>query len=165
MSEKKIAFFERGSWYHRTKTLMENGSVKYGKLGGFKTEEEAEKSYYKLLDEFEKSIAKSVIKNKNDVNLKDYLNFWFENIYCTRVEMSTQMLGAYTLYDLIFPSIEKDIKLRLVTTEFLDEVLEVASKICESAGNKSRELFSIAFKDAVTEGFLKKNPVERNKSI
>ena len=75
------------------------------------------------------------------------------------------MLGAYTLYDLIFPSIEKDVKLRLVTTELLDEVLEVASKICESAGNKSRELLNIAFKDAVIEGFLKKNPVERNKKI
>lgn len=165
MNKKKIAFFERGSWYHRTKTLMENGSVKYGKLGGFKTEEEAEESYKKLMDEFDKSIVKNVVRNKLEVNLKDYLNYWFENIYSTRVELSTQMLGAYTLYDLIFPSFEKDIKLRFVTKQFLDELLEKASKICESAGNKSRELLNIAFKDAVTEGFLKKNPVERNKSI
>ena len=44
---KKIAFFERGSWYDRTKSYDENFMVKYGKKGGFKTAEEAEASYYK----------------------------------------------------------------------------------------------------------------------
>lgn len=34
---KKVAFFERGSWYHRTKFYDENFMVKYGKKGGFKT--------------------------------------------------------------------------------------------------------------------------------
>lgn len=29
------AFYERGSWYHRTKVLQEDYSVKYGKIGGF----------------------------------------------------------------------------------------------------------------------------------
>ena len=39
------AFFERGSWYHRTKTLKEDYSVVYGKAGGFQSDEEAEKDY------------------------------------------------------------------------------------------------------------------------
>ena len=33
--EKSVAFYERNSWYHRTKTLLDNGIVKYGKKGGF----------------------------------------------------------------------------------------------------------------------------------
>ena len=28
---KSVAFFERGSWYHRYKELEENGQVKYSK--------------------------------------------------------------------------------------------------------------------------------------
>lgn len=163
--KKSVAFFERNSWYHRTKTLMPDHSVKYGKLGGFKTQEEAEENYIKLNKEFEKSVAKTIIKNKDDVSLKNYLVYWFENLYSPRIESSTQILGAYVLYDLILSNLEKDIKLCHVTTEFLDALLKKASKVCESAGNKSRELLSIAFKDALTEGFLKTNPIVRNKNI
>ena len=44
---KSVAFFENGSWYHRTKTLNNDYTVKYGKKGGFKTKEEAEESFQK----------------------------------------------------------------------------------------------------------------------
>lgn len=165
MNNKKIAFFERNSWYHRTKTLMPDHTIKYGKKGGFNTEEEAEESYKRLNEEFERNVAKTIIKNKSDVNFKDYLIYWFENIYSTRIEVSTQMLGAYVLYDLIFPNLEKDIKLQYISTEFLDDLLKKTSRACESAGNKARELLSIAFKDALVEGFLKINPVIRNKNL
>lgn len=30
-SNKSVAFWERGSWYHRTKTLQEDYTVRYGK--------------------------------------------------------------------------------------------------------------------------------------
>lgn len=156
---KNIAFFERTSWFHRTKTLMPDHTIKYGKKGGFKTEKEAEESYYKMNEEFEKSMAKTFIQNKHEVNFKDYLIYWFENIYSTRVENSTIALGAYTLYSLILPVLENDVKLRYVNSEFLDALLSKASKVCESAGNKSRELLNIAFKDAILDGFLKVNPV------
>ena len=43
--EKSVAFFERNSWYHRTKALQDNGTVKYGKKGGFSSQAEAEGSY------------------------------------------------------------------------------------------------------------------------
>jgi len=33
VNNKKIAFFERNSWYHRTKTLMPDHTIKYGKKG------------------------------------------------------------------------------------------------------------------------------------
>lgn len=72
------------------------------------------------------------------------------------------MLGAYVLYNLILPSLEKDIKLRYVHIEFLDELLSKASEICKSPGNKARELLSIAFNDAILDGFLTINPVKRN---
>ena len=42
--EKRVVFFEGKSWYHRTKELQDDLTTKYGKKGGFKTPEEAEKS-------------------------------------------------------------------------------------------------------------------------
>lgn len=65
-----------------------------------------------------------------------YLMYWFEHIYFLRIETTTRMLGSYTLYELLLPSRESDIKLRYVTVEYLDALLERTSKICASAGNK-----------------------------
>ena len=74
----KIAFFYRGSWYHRKKELLENGKTKYGKLGGFKTPEEAEESYFKCLKKYEEQRRNYIapIINK-EILLKDYIILLF----------------------------------------------------------------------------------------
>lgn len=59
----------------------------------------------------------------------------------------------------MIPSITEDIKFKLVSSEYLDDILKQASKYCESAGNKSREILYIAFKDAVIERLIPNNPV------
>ena len=50
--QNSAAFFENNSWYHRTKILQDDGSIKYSKKGGFATSEEADKSYRRHEDEF-----------------------------------------------------------------------------------------------------------------
>ncbi len=47
---KKI--FENYSWYHRTKELTDDMTVKYSKKGGFQTPEEAEESYWEYENRF-----------------------------------------------------------------------------------------------------------------
>ena len=71
---KSVAFFERGSWYHRYKELEENGQVKYLKKGGFKTIEEAEKSYYIFNERF-KEQQRNYYANilDKEIMFKDYL--------------------------------------------------------------------------------------------
>ena len=84
MSINKIdnAFFERGSWYHRTKILCDNGTTKYGKLGGFNTPEEAEVSYKKHDEEYQKLKREYwSVKESKEMMFKDYIIYWFENIY------------------------------------------------------------------------------------
>ena len=146
--EKRVVFFEGKSWYHRTKELQDDLTPKYGKKGGFETPEEAEKSYWEYEKRYQKKqrdlqIAKM---QKTDVMLGDYLEYWFENIFSPRIETTTRMVGAYTLYNLILPSMEADIKLKYISVEYLDALLERVAKICPSAGNKGRELLSIAMK-------------------
>ena len=163
--EKRVVFFEGKSWYHRTKELQDDLTTKYGKKGGFETPEEAEKSYWEYEKRYQKKqrdlqIAKM---QKTDVMLGDYLEYWFENIFSPRIETTTRMVGAYTLYNLILPSMEADIKLRYVSVEYLDALLERVAKICPSAGNKGRELLSIAMKDAAGDKFINYNPMPETK--
>lgn len=163
--EKSVAFFERNSWYHRTKVLETDGTVKYGKIGGFSSQDEAEKSYWKCQEEFNIQQRKWQLSSKGnrEVLFKDYLIYWFEEVFSKRVENTTRMVGAYALYDLIIPNIDYDIKMRFVSVEYLDGLLERTSKACASAGNKGREILNIAMKEAVVEGYINVNPVPETK--
>lgn len=168
MSQKKnsVAFYEGNAWVHRVKLLQPDGSVKYSKRGGFQTEQEAETSYHKYEAEFKKECRKLQVSTKvnKEIGLKDYLIYWFEEVFSQRVENSTRMIGAYTLYDLILPNLQQDIKLRYANTEFFDSLLTVVSKSCESAGNKSREFLYMAMKEAVTDDYIKTNPIQATKT-
>ena len=154
------AFYEGGSWYHRIKTLDSDGKTNYSKRGGFASKEEAEKSYLKYEETFKKDCRKYQMSTKvnREISLKDYLIYWHEEVFSGRAENSSRMISAFTLYDLILPNIQQDIKLRLVNTEYLDALLEVVSKSCESAGNKGRSFLYMAFKEAEIEGYITKNP-------
>ena len=165
MEKKSVAFFERGSWYHRTKTLNKDGTVKYGKKGGFESEQDAVKAYKLAEKEFKQKQRKLMMegKNRQEVMLKDYLIYWYEEVFSQRVENTTKMLGAYVLYDLVFPNIEQDIKLHYVSVEYMDALLEKLSHSCASAGNTCRTYLNIAFKDAAVEGYIPRNPIPDTK--
>ncbi len=162
-NKKSVAFFETGSWYHRIKLLQEDGTTKYSKKGGFSTAKEAEASYYKYEEEYKKAYRAYHVSSSTDFELKDYLVYWLEEIYSARIENTTRMLASYVLYDLIIPNMNQGIKLRYVNPEYLDALLETVSKVCASAGNKSREFLNIALKDAVAHGYLNRNPVSDTK--
>ena len=165
MTEKKktVAFFEAGSWYHRVKILQEDGTTKYSKKGGFATPEEAEKSYRRSEEEFSKAYRSYYASASSDFDLKDYLIYWLEEIYSPRIENTTRMLASYVLYNLILPNLSRGVKLRYISVEYLDALLLKTSKICESAGNKSRELLNLALKDATVQDYISNNPVPATK--
>lgn len=153
------AFFERNSWYHRTKVLQEDYSVKYGKIGGFKTAKEAEEAYVKHIEEFDRTMKVKLLPQGKDITVKEYLVYWYESIFSERIESTTGYVSAYVLYAFLLPSIDDTMKLNMVNVEYINAVLKESAKYCESAGNKSRELLFIAFKDAVTERMIPNNPI------
>ena len=163
--EKRVVFFEGKSWYHRTKELQDDLTTKYGKKGGFETPEEVEEGYWDYEKRYKKKLGVLQIAKmqKTDVMLGNYLEYWFENIFSPRIETTTRMVGAYTLYNLILPSMEADIKLKYISVEYLDALLERVAKICPSAGNKGREILNMAMKEAVIGGYIKTNPVTGTK--
>lgn len=157
-SKKSVAFFERNSWYHRKKTLTECGKVKYGKVGGFKTSEEAEANYYKCLEEFKEQYRTFYGDTlKGDMNFKDYLLYWLENVY-SKTHDSVTILGiSYAVHYLIIPNIPYDIKLRLVTVNMLDEILLKVKDYSKYSAITARCALSNAFKDACSLNFISKN--------
>lgn len=160
-SQNSAAFFENNSWYHRTKTLQADGTIKYSKKGGFATSKEADKSYKRHEVEFKEAYRAYHLANQinTEVLFKDYLIYWFEEAFSQRIETTTRMVGAYAIYDLILPNIEYDIKVRFTNTEYIDSLLERVAKVSSSAGNKGREILNLAMKEAVIGGYIKTNPV------
>lgn len=153
-----VAFFEYTSWCHRYKVLKENGKVNYLKLKGFATEEEAVESYYKYKREFEDAQREFLATVDKDIMFKDYLIYWFENIYSERIVKNTKIVGGYIIYDLIIPNIEYDLKIGMVTTDYLDEIIEKSSKMTDSGGYSARNMIIMAMKDAVIGGYITYNP-------
>lgn len=153
-----VAFYEYTSWCHRYKQIEPNGKIKYGKIKGFQTEEEAVESYKKYNEKFLNQQREFEISVSKDVMFKDYLIHWFENVYSERIESTTKMVSSYIVYNLIIPCIEYDLKIDLVTTDYLDEIISNASKLTESAGYSARMIIIMAMKDAVIGGYINYNP-------
>lgn len=158
-----VAFFEYTSWAHRYKELDINGKILYKKKKGFTTEEEAVKSYYKYEELFKEAYRKFYVTIDKNIMFKDYLIYWFDNIYSTRIETTTKMITAYIIYDLIIPSIEYDVKLQFVSTDYIDKIIENASKMSKYAGNSCCMIISTAFNDAKCSGYITYNPALKMK--
>lgn len=159
MANKSPAFFERGSWYHRIKILNEDGTTKYMKKGGFESETAAVQSFRRYEEEYKQAVRVRKAAAARDFDLRDYLLYWLTEIFSARAENTSRALATYVVNDLLMPNLTQRVRIRSVTTDYLDTVLESASKVCESAGNKSREVLNMAFKDAVKQGYIAKNPV------
>ena len=158
--KNSVAFFENDSWYHRTKILNNDYTVKYGKKGGFKTKEEAEASFEDCENEFRKKTSGKVNELNNEITFKEYLMYWYENIFAQRIENTTKMISAYTLYNLIIPNIDKDIQLRFLTGEFLNNLFKkIQGFSSEQSTRKAQELINIALKDAIFEKRINYNPM------
>lgn len=69
------------------------------------------------------------------------------------------MITSYVVYSLIIPNITYDIKVRLVTTEFINEILDRIDSLCKTTTNKSREVLKMVFKAAVKDKITNYNPV------
>jgi hypothetical protein len=106
-SKSHIAFFERGSWYHRIKTLQEDGTTKYSKKGGFASIEEAEASYRKYDAEFTRAYRAYHATASTDWEFQEYLIYWLENIFSARIENTTRMIASYVVYNLLLPNMRK----------------------------------------------------------
>ncbi len=155
-SKNGFAFFERGSWYHRTRWYDEEYLVRYGKKGGFKTEEEAEESYMKHLEEFEEQKRNLMRKKDASIEFTYYLQKWLQQQ--NYFQSNTKKVYQYVLGQAL-PYMPK-IKLCAVNDIYLETVIHKVSVRTESYGLKLYELFSMALSDAFSERLIEYNPLK-----
>ncbi len=73
------------------------------------------------------------------------------------------MVTSYTIFYLIIPNLPYEIKTRLVTSDYINELLEKIDKVWKTTANKSRETLNVFFKDAILDNILTINPVDSSK--
>lgn len=154
-SKNGTAFFERGSWHHRIRYYDEDLLVRYGKKGGFKTEEEAEKSYYQYLNVFEEQRRRLYQKKNVNLGLKEYLSTWLQDQQ--HFEVATQNVYQYVLRQAL-PYIP-NIKLHVLCEDHIDVAIRTVSRKSSSYGLKLYEIFNMALSDALSECLIEYNPI------
>lgn len=155
-SENGVAFFERGSWYHRIRFYDEDYIVRYGKKGGFKTPEDAEKSYYKYLQAFEEQKTRLRQQRDNSLELKQYLQSWLER----QSHFTTTTKKVYQcVLEKALPMMQ-EIRLCIVNENYIDAAVRMVSVQTRSYGLKLYELFSMALSDAFSDGLIDHNPMK-----
>lgn len=154
-SKNGVAFFERGSWYHRTRYYDEDYIIKYGKKGGFKTQEEAEKSYYKHRADFETVQQKLWRKKDTSIEFRQYLQTWLNQQ--TQFQSNTRNVYRCVLGQAL-PHMP-EIKLCAVNENYINSIIRIISAQTKSYGLKLYELFSMALADAYSESLIDYNPM------
>lgn len=155
-SKNGFAFFERGSWYHRMRWYDEEYLVRYGKKGGFKTEEEAEESYMKHLEEFEEQKRNLMRKKDASIEFTYYLQKWLQQQ--NYFQSNTKKVYQYVLGQAL--TYMPKIKLCAVNEIYLKTVIHKVSARTESYGLKLYELFSMALADAFSDSLIEYNPLK-----
>lgn len=156
-NKQKNVFFERGSWYYRSKRLGSDFTVKYFKKGGFKTESEAALARDNADAEFDAKLRGAGSTSAN-VTFIEYLLSFLYCYYSKSVESTTVMVYDYVLNKLVIPH-ANDIGLRLVSTEYINALLQAVDSYGKSTANKTREFLHLAFENAVGIQIIKSNPV------
>ena len=99
----------------KTITLGDMLEVYYGKS-----------DYARYEKNFQSSLRKyQLAQNQDDsITLKNYLLYWFDEIFSKRIEPTTQMVSKFVLNSYILPFLDTDIKIKFVSVEYIDELLK-----------------------------------------
>lgn len=107
-----------------------------------------------IIEEIKKQLTQG---NYRNIYFGDYLVYWLEELYAPRVVNSSYVLATHTVYKWILPQLQPDVKLSLLSAEYLNAILKQTSTICKSAPNKSYEIINWAINDAMLYGFVQQD--------
>lgn len=158
---KHRKIFNNGkSWYFRYKKV-DNNVVKYGKKGGFASREDAEKAAEEYARQASDGGGDRIrLSDMGERSLKEYLEWWYEEVFSARAGNTTLMLSKHVIFEWITPEIEQmRIPICRLTSDEIDNILTLVSKKTKSAGNKAKEYLRVAFSDAVNLGIINHNPM------
>lgn len=92
-----------------------------------------------------------------------YLDYWMQNIYLPFCNSSAKAGYAWTIYQIIYPRVKRDILLGMITGKFLNELLEQCVDYCECAAPMVYRVLYLALQDAIDDGYIRNNPLPEMK--
>lgn len=156
----KGVFFENGTWNFMTKAVNRTTyTIEYEKRSGFASMEEAKKAEESESERYQKQIARVKSLTNMRYTFFEYLDYWFQNIYLPNCDGSTKLTYSWTIYHIILPKAGKDILIGMVSSDYLNEVLEKCSVYCMSAGPMVYQVLSVVLKDAVADEHIPTDPL------
>lgn len=158
--DKGAVFYENGTWNFIAKVVNHTTyTIEYEKRTGFSSIEEAEQAQKQENDRYKKHIARVKSLTNMRYTFFEYLDYWYQNIYLPNSDSSIKICYSWTIYKIIFPKARRDVLIGMVTSDYLNEILDSCKNYCESAGPMINKLFSVALKDAMDDDYLSHNPL------
>ena len=160
INEKGIIFYENGTWNIIIKYVNFNTyTIEYVNKAGFQTYAEAEKAANEADENYKTQIARVKKLTNIRYTFLEYLDYWYQKIYLPDAISSIKVGYCWTIYSIIKPNAKKDILLGMVSSTYLNELLESCAGYCQSAGAMASKIIRVALKDAIDDGYLKGNPL------
>lgn len=159
--QKGRVFYENGSWNMILKSVnFHTFTIEYCTKTGFPTYAEAEAASRQSEETYKTQITR--VKKMTNVRftLLEYLDYWYQNFYLPNASSSIKVGYCWTIYSIITPNAKKDILLSMVSSAYLNELLDSCAGYCQSAGPMVCKVIRTALKDAMDEGYLKGNPLD-----
>lgn len=164
MNYKGAVFYENGTWSFVTKTVNRNNyTIEYTKKTGFSSIEEAEQAQERESIRYQEQIARVKSLTNMRYTFFEYLDYWYQKIYLPNSDSQLKVVYSWTIYNIIFPMAPKDILIGMVSSDYLNELLENCKDYCKSAGPAVNKLLNVALKDAMDDGILSNNPLKNMK--
>lgn len=160
-TNKATINFDNGTWNYVAKEVnLSTYQINYITKNGFDCYESAYAGYEKDLEKYVNDMTRIKKAVGMQFTFSGYLNYWFKNILQPYAFGSYQAGCAWVIYDVIIPSIEKDVLLSMITTSYINQLLKKCSKLCKTSGHEARKIISLVIKDAISDGYLQTNPME-----
>lgn len=158
---KETIFFDNDCWNYISKEVnRKTYQISYNTVGGFDTYELAAKAYDADQTRFDEIMTE--IKSATGIRFtfSSYLNYWYQEILKSYAYGSYQAGRAWVIYNLIFPAVEQDLLLNMVTSTFINNILRKCADVSKTAAVEARKTISIAIKDAIEDGYIQNNPMD-----
>lgn len=122
---KEVVFYENNTWNHIIKEInLYTYTIEYGIKSGFSDKEQTEQSYFFFNEKFQKDIERIKRLTNIQYTFTEYLDFWMKNLYLPYSDSSAKVGYSWTIYQIILPKVKRDVLLGMVTTKFLDDLID-----------------------------------------
>lgn len=152
INNKGAVFYENGTWNFITKTVNRNNyTIEYEKKTGFSSVEKAKQAQ----EQESKRYQDQIVRVKSLTNMRytffEYLDYWYQKIYLPNSDSQLKIVYSWTIYNIIFPMAPKDILIGMVSSDYLNELLNSCKDYCKSAGPIINKVLNVSLKDAKNE--------------